>query len=158
MTIYRTEKVQGEVEIFHIWGRTTVMPVKAAILQLHGPTIRVYAETDQPILDGEQRTDYHMSPLDGVANTDFPTQIQLITGRESSVLPTDQRIHQTKTAMISLQEGEPLSLVFTSIEYALFDVKAYNEKSVDDPLLGFNEFNFRTRTFQAIFDDQNDIS
>jgi hypothetical protein len=159
--LWRTDKAKGEVEVFHVWGRTATMPVKEAWVNIDGDTISIGAKCDKPVLDGKPREGYHMAYMSGKLSKDFPTEIQTITQTEIWQLGNNQEFRTTKTATIVMDDGKPKSLVFTCIDFAMFDVKAFikqmndsgnilDKRSVED-LKGYDDMGFRVRKFQAVF-------
>ncbi len=159
--LWRTDNVSGEVEVFHILGRTTVMPVKDAWVTLDGDTVTIGARTDEPVLDGKSRKGYQMANMSGNRQSDFPTYIQTITDRHSSGIGEEQDIRITRTVMITWTEGKPKSMIFTELSYADFDIAAFvaevsaghselAKRSIEG-LEEFDEKGFRQRTFPAVF-------
>ena len=159
--LWRTNKVKGEVEVFHILGRTVTLPVKEAWVNIDGETISIGAKCDQPVLDGKPRDGYQMAYMSGKLSKDFPTEIQTITQTEIWQLGNNQEFRTTKTATIVMDNGKPKSLVFTCIDFAMFDVKAFikqmndsgnilDKRSVED-LKGYDDMGFRIRRFQGVW-------
>lgn len=161
--LWRTSIVSGDVEVFHPWGRTVVMPVKDAWVNVDRGRIIIGARCDDPVLDGKPRTGYMMADMSGPLQTEFPDEvIQTITNTEITGVGNNEEFRTTKTAMIAMKDGKPVSLVFTSLEYAAFDVPAFIAKLRShggemasreiESLQGFDDLGFRQRTFRAVFD------
>jgi len=162
--LWRTDKVSGVVEVFHIWGRTATMPVKEAWVNIEGDRISIGAKCNDPVLDGKPRDGYHMADMTGKVSKEFPTQIQTIVKTEMTGIGDDEEFRTTKTAMVVMKDGKPESLVFTCVDYATFDVPKFIEKmkadgsetakmSIDG-LEEFDEMGFRQRTFTAVFKNE----
>lgn len=159
--LWRTDKVSGEVEVFHILGRTATMPIKEAWVNIDGDRISIGARCDKPILDGKPRDGFHMADMTGTISKEFPTQIQTITKTEMTRIGDDAELMTTKTAMVVLKDGKPESLCFTCVDYATFDIPAYvkrrnasgNELAIRsaEGLGEFDKLGFRVRTFRAAF-------
>ena len=159
--LWRTAKVDGVVEVFHIWGRTATMPVKEAWVNIEGDRISVGAKCDDPVLDGKPRDGYQMADMTGKVSKEFPTQIQTITKTEMTGIGDDEEFRTTKTAMVVMKDGKPESLVFTCVDYATFDIPAFIAKvnasgselakRSAEGLDEFDKLGFRVRTFRAVF-------
>jgi len=158
--LWRTDKVAGNVEVLHAWGRTAVMPVKDVWLTLDRGVVTVGARTDEPVLDGKPRSGYSMAHFSGEWQADFPAYIQTITDRHSIGVGEKQEIRITRIAMITWSEGKPKSLIFTELAYADFDVAAFLAevsaggelaKRGAEGLDKFDELGFRQRTFRSVF-------
>jgi hypothetical protein len=166
--LWRTARVSGEVAISHIWGRSVVMPVKDAWVNIVGDRIEIGARTDSPVIDGKVRSGYHMFPASGTLQMEedeyssHEYDIQTITSKGVyGIDPKDEDnvILGTATAVIHRVKGAPISLVYTYTDYANFDVRAYIEARKNSKdfferqsiefLEGFNDQRFRTRTFTA---------
>lgn len=159
---WRTNKVSGEVELFHIWGRTTVMPVKEAWVNIVNDKITIGAKADDPVLDSKPRKDYTMSYLSGKLQKEFPGKmIQIIIDTKIVGVGNNEEFRITRTAMIAMKDGRPESLIFTCMEYAAFDIPEFIKrlkegggimaKRTMEDLEGFDELGFRQRTFKAVF-------
>lgn len=159
--LWRTTQVSGEVEVFHIWGRIVAMPVKDAWVNIDGDDIAIGARCDDPVLDGKPRKGYYMAHMGGKLQTAYPAEsIQTITDTQIMGYGDDSLVHVVKTAMISMKDGKPVSLIFTCTEYAMFDVPKFIEevqsqgelaKRETETLQGFNARGFRQRRFEAVF-------
>ena len=158
--LYATEKVSGNVEVGHIWGRTTIMPVKSAWVNIYGDNISVGAKTDNPVLDGSVRNGYCMPHMSGKLSSDFPQQIQTITKKEILSYSDDIEYYRTSVGIITMKDNKPTSLVFTCTDYAMFDVKKHlaklsrgitSERREAEELAGFDDLGFRSETFKARF-------
>lgn len=160
--LWRTSKVSGEVELFHIWGRTVTLPVKDAWVNIDGDRISIGARCDNPVLDGKPRTGYMMADMSGTIRKEFPQQIQTIIKTEVTGFRDNENFLTTKSAMVVIKDGKPVSLVFTCVDYADFDLKAFIAAMKADGsemalrmiegLDSFDEFGFRRRTFTAVFE------
>jgi len=156
--LWRTDKVKGEAEVFHVLGRTVTLPVKEAWVNIDGETISIGAKCDQPVLDGKPRDGYQMADMsNGFVVTD---EIQTITKTQAWQLGNNQQFRTTKTAVVVMDGSKPKSLVFTCIDFAMFDVKSFInqmnaggffEKQLAEELQGFDDMGFRVRKFQAVF-------
>jgi hypothetical protein len=113
-------------------------------------------------LDGKPRDGYQMAYMSGKLSKDFPTEIQTITQTEIWQLGNNQEFRTTKTATIVMDDGKPKSLVFTCIDFAMFDVQSFIkqmnasggflERQLVEELQGFDNMGFRVRKFQAVFE------
>ncbi len=153
-TLWRTDNVSGEVELFHPWGRTAVTPVKDAWVIIDKNRISIGAG-GEPIIDGRRRQDYMMEAMDGVF--DESSNIQLINKTDIVGVGDGEEIYISNTAMVVMIDGKPKFMVFTKLEYADFDIdrvirelRKYNMDSMIEYLQGFDK-GFRQRTFRAVF-------
>lgn len=160
--LWRTSKVSGEVEMFHPWGRTVVVPIKDAWVTIDRGRITIGARSAKPVLDGKPQDGYMMANMSGQMQTEWPGQhIQTIVDTSITGIGDKEEFRITKTAMISMKDGKPESLAFTCLEYATFDVVAFIEKLRHeggilaardiDSMAGFDKNGFRQRTFYAVF-------
>ena len=159
--LWRTTNVSGEVEVMHIAGRTAVMPVKDAWVNIDGDRISIGARCDNPILDGQTRKNYWMPSMRGTLSKEFPQAIQTIVDTAITGYGDNEEFRTIKTAMIVMESGKPKSLVFTVTEYADFDLPKFLKmlkgrdtamaKREIEQLQGFDALGFRQRTFRAVF-------
>lgn len=159
--LWRTKKVDGVLEVFHIWGRKATMPVKEAWINIDVDRITVGAKCQNPVLDGEPRYGYMMANMTGTLSHDFPKEIQTISNVTITQIGEHAEIYTTNTAMIVMKDGKPKSLIFTCLDYADFDIPEFVarlsasgdeiEKRSLEGLEDFDELGFRVRTFRAVF-------
>lgn len=154
--LWRTSDVSGEVEIIHPWGRTAVMPVKDAWVNVDGERISVGARTDDPILEGKARKGYFFRHLRGTLSKSFPPYIQTISQRSSTLVGVkEHQIYQARFAVVIFVDEAPRALHYHSVEFADFDVPEVSAKLAPlGPtgfLDGFDSDGFRRRSFQAVF-------
>jgi hypothetical protein len=145
--VYRTQNVTGECEIGHIWGRTTIMPVKEAwvnikadreVISIGGggcsankehiiePWIDVGVKTDDPILDGKPRKDYYSHFPQ--AYYDNNSDIQIIKETEESEYEEGKVVKRMTVIMVLMKEKKPQSIVCTVIDYCDFDINQYRKE------------------------------
>jgi hypothetical protein len=179
--VYRTQNVTGECEIGHIWGRTTIMPVKEVWVNIKAdrevipvggggcsankdyiiePWIDIGVKTDDPILDGKPRKDYYSNYPQGYYDED--SDIQIIKEAEESEYEEDKVVKRMTVIMVLMKDKKPQSLVCTVIDYCQFDINQYrtelktkddifSERNLED-LNTFDERGFRKIVFGAVFD------
>lgn len=158
--LWRTNNVQGQVEVYHPWGRTTTLPINDAWVNVEGGSISIGARCDQPILDGTQRKDYHMAAHYG--KYDSSTDIQVITKKETTGYTDEIEFKTVKTAIVVFKDGKPIFLYFTCVDHAMFDIdKALIDvsgkrlhKELREAVKGYKD-GVRVTSFRAIFN--NDV-
>jgi hypothetical protein len=176
--VYRTQNVSGECEIGHIWGRTTIMPVKEVWVNIKPdrevfgknkdyvsePWIDVGVKTDDPILDGKPRKDYYSHLPQGYYDSN--SDIQIIKKVEEYDYEEDKIVKSMTVIMVLMKNKKPQSVVCTVIDYCQFDIDTYRkelqtqiEKEDDlfakrnlEDLNTFDERGFRKIVFGGVFD------
>ncbi len=128
--VFRSTKVSGEVEVCHIGGKCSVMPVNSAWINIiaDSNSISIGAKTDQPVIDGLQRKNYFMPSVRGTFGElrgatiggflyDDPKGVK--TFHQNSILGDGRNdILVSKTAKVFLEDKNPVFLYFTHVEYS----------------------------------------
>jgi hypothetical protein len=163
---WETTDVKGEVECFHIWGRTAIVkPVKAVLVRRKWwdgrESIIAYADIDPPVIDGKRRTGYSVLPIEGNYDKEFPEYLQMVTDKKVIGVGEHENIHITRSAVVSFKDGKPTDMLFIQGERAMFNVPEFIQKLRENNsilaereieyLQGFNAEGFRIRQFEAVF-------
>jgi len=165
-TLWRTSDVSGQAEVLHPWGRTATLPIIEALVDIDGDDISVWARTEQPVLEGAIRSGYWMPQLRGkvVARSASNAQAASQQVLSERVIYTSGvsslRVCNTMTAIVVMDAGQPVSVMFTYTDYAMFDVPTFIAAAGKGGVLvqreaealeGFDSMGIRQYGFCAVF-------